>query len=177
MELWRAADPKRRQAQMDAAIPFKDLAKGKHTHAAYEEVMFRVGITDKIAWREGVQRCECGAVRAAHINRAGEVDEFVPWTLSGYLMDYRYDTDKLNGPMTDQELAECDDCELEAVDGRWDAPMTFSDVLALCEPAHKWTKEEADELSESEGDCYVEVLTDSCASDAKSRLEAGEAAS
>ena len=32
-ELWRAADPKRRQAQMDAAIPFKDLAKGKHNHA------------------------------------------------------------------------------------------------------------------------------------------------
>ena len=35
--------------------------------------------------------------------------------------------------MTDQELAEYDDCELEVLDDRWAAPMTFSDVKHLYE--------------------------------------------
>ena len=103
-ELWRAADPKRLQKQIKAAIPFKDL-KPKHTHGVDVEVMFLAGIANKIGYKEGVQRCECGAVRAANINRAGEVNEFFPWTLSGYLVDYLVEWTELDGPMTEQELA------------------------------------------------------------------------
>ena len=164
-DLWREADPKRLQAQIKAAIPFKDL-KVKHTHAALTEVIFRVGMTNAIANREGVQRCECGAVRAAIIlNRAGETDEFFPWTLSGHLVDYLFECTKLIGPLTDQELAEYDDCELEALDGRWADPMTFSEVRALYETAPKMSEERAKEMrgwgmSALVGDCLVEVPSD-----------------
>ena len=141
-DLWRAADSKRLQKQIKAAVPFKDL-KPKHTHAALKEVMFQVGIENAISMRDGVQRCECGAVRAANINRAGEVAESFPWTLSGYLVDYRVEGYQLHGPMTAQELAEYDDCELDLLTGRWAAPMTFSDVRGLCETAPKMSQEEA----------------------------------
>ena len=158
--MWRAADPKRLQAQIKAAVPFK--ARGvKHTHAAFDEAMFRVMIENAITSREGVQRCECGAARVANINRAGEVAEYFPWTLSGYLVDYLFECDKLHGPKTAQELAEYDDCELDLLTGRWADPMTFSDVRALCETAHKLTKEEASRFSSStEGDCHVDVPAD-----------------
>ena len=158
-DLWRAADPKRLQAQIKAAIPFKDL-KGKHTHAACEEVIFRVGIMDAIAWREGVQRCECGAVRSAFIQRDSKQDLMHPWTLSGYLVDYLVECTELCGPMTDEELADDDDDLYEAIDGRWAKPMTFSEVRALYETAHKMTKEEAAGFSSTEGDCHVTVPAD-----------------
>ena len=57
-DIWRAADRKRLQTQIAAAKPFK---KGNHTHAAREEVIFRIGVENKIGYKEGVQRCECGA--------------------------------------------------------------------------------------------------------------------
>ena len=54
-------------------MPFK--ARGvEHTHAAFERGDVLVaGIENKIGFKEGVQRCECGAARVANINRAGEV--------------------------------------------------------------------------------------------------------
>ena len=105
-DLWRAADRTRLQAQIKAAIPFKDRGV-EHTHAARDEAIFRVGVRNKIGFKEGVQRCACGSVRAAIIDRAGEATELSPWTLSGYTDD------------------------AEALDGRWAAPMTFSDVKHL----------------------------------------------
>ena len=131
-ELWRAADLKRLQKQIKAAIPFKDL-KPKHTHTSLDEVMVRIGIENKIGFKEGVQRCECGAARAAAINRTGEADEYCSWTLSGYLVDYLVEWTELHGPKTDQELAEYDDCELKLLTGRWAEPMTFSEVQVLYE--------------------------------------------
>ena len=44
-DLWRAADPKRLQAQIKAAIPFKDL-KGKHAHTVLDEAALRIGVDD-----------------------------------------------------------------------------------------------------------------------------------
>ena len=154
-ELWREADPERLQAQIKAAIPFKDL-KVKHTHAACEEVILRVGIQNATAFKDGVQRCECGAARQAFILRDGKPDED-PWTLSGYLVDYLIDCTTMIGPVPEQELAEDDDDEFEALDGRWAKPMTFSEVRVLYETAHKMTKE--DECW-SVGDCNVELPAD-----------------
>ena len=135
-DLWRAADPKRLQAQIKAAVPFKAKG-GEHTHAAFNEVIFRIGIENKIGFKEGVQRCECGAARAAGIDRAGDTTFESPWTLSGYLVDYLAEDFDLCGPMTDQEMAEADDTDagdiFKALDGRWAAPMTFSDVKHLYE--------------------------------------------
>ena len=140
--------------------------------------MFLAGIANKIGYKEGVQRCECGAVRAANINRAGEVYECFPWTLSGYLVDYLVEWTELHGPMTEQELAESytragdsadsapsDQC-IELLTGRWAAPMTFSDVRGLCETAPKMSQEEVDETPTwdedppSVGDCGVDVPVD-----------------
>ena len=160
-DMWRAADPKRLQTQIKAAVPFKDLAKGEHTHAALDEAIFRVGIFEAIEFKDGVQRCECGAVRAAVVNRAGEVKELSQWALSGYLVDYLVECSDLCGPLTDQELAEEDDDILfEALDGRWADPMTFADGRALYETAHKMTKEEASRFLSTEGDCQVEKKSD-----------------
>ena len=117
--------------------------------------------------KEGVQRCDCGAARSATIDRAGEPTSAEPWTLSGYLVDYLVAMTELDGPMTEQELADerqnlqdGDDGDLELLTGRWAAPMTFSDVRALCETAHKMTKEEASRRDETEGDCLVQVPAD-----------------
>ena len=62
--------------------------------------------------------------------------------------------------MTEQELAEYDDCELDLLTGRWAAPMTFSDVRGLCETAPKMSKEEASRFSATVGDCHVDVPAD-----------------
>ena len=162
-DLWRAADLTRLQAQFNAAMPYDNFKRGQHTHGVDVEVIFRVGIMNAIAWREGVQRCECGAVRSAMIFRDSKEDSLHPWALSGYLVDYLVECTDLCGPMTDQELAEADvndDDLFEALDGRWAAPMTFSDVRALCETAHKMTKEEASRFSSTEGDCQVDVPAD-----------------
>ena len=56
-----------------------------------------------------------------------------------------------------QNLQDGNDGDLELLTGRWAAPMTFSDVRALCETAHKMTKEEASRRDETEGDCLVQV--------------------
>ena len=175
-DLWRAADRNRLQAQIKAAVPFK--ARGvDHTHASFVEVMFLAGIENKIGFKEGVQRCECGAVRVANINRAGEANEFFPWTLSGYLVDYLVEWTELHGPKTDQELARSwvragesagDDPKGECIElltGRWAAPMTFSDVRALCETAPKMSQEEAEkfcrvDMPSSAGDCAVDMPAD-----------------
>ena len=155
-ELWRAADPKRLQAQIKAAIPFKDL-KVKHTHAACEEVILRVGIQNATAFKDGVQRCECGAARQAFILRDGKPDEDHPWTLSGHLVDYLVNCLTLEGPLTDQELGEGDEDDLEALGGLWADPMTFSEVRVLYETAHKMTKDEVEWSWEAVGNCNVEL--------------------
>ena len=93
-DIWRAADRKRLQTQIAAAKPFK---KGNHTHAAREEVIFRIGVENKIGYKEGVQRCECGAARSAIVDRAGVVTIASPWVLSGYLVDYLVAYDTLEG--------------------------------------------------------------------------------
>ena len=132
-DIWRAADRKRLQTQIAAAKPFK---KGNHTHAAREEVIFRIGVENKIGYKEGVQRCECGAARSAIVDRAGVVTIASPWVLSGYLVDYLVAYDTLEGPMTDAELSEFNGPRLddaEALAGRWAAPMTFSEVKHLYE--------------------------------------------
>ena len=165
-DLWRAANPKRLQAQIKAAKPFKDL-KVKHTHGAYEEVIFRVGISNAIAFKEGVQRCECGAARQATILRDGKPDKDHPWTLSGYVVDYLVECTVLEGPLTDQEMAEADDTDdksmFEALDGRyggWAKPMTFSEVRVLYETAPKMSKEDVKESNwrdDAAGDCQVDL--------------------
>ena len=99
-DLWRAADRTRLQAQIKAAIPFKDRGV-EHTHAARDEAIFRVGVRNKIGFKEGVQRCACGSVRAAIIDRAGRATrvsvaaphECRPWT--EHSADARADGDRL----------------------------------------------------------------------------------
>ena len=91
--LWRAADPKRLQAQIKAAIPFKDLKKGKHAHTVLDEAALRIGIEDdertgKKGYKSVVQRCECGAVRPVDIDIYGDLTYQEPWILAGYLADY-----------------------------------------------------------------------------------------
>ena len=47
----------------------------------------------------------------------GRLDEFLPWTLSGYLVDYLVEWTELHGPKTDQELARvCTTANLEALE-------------------------------------------------------------
>ena len=92
-DLWRAADPKRLQAQIKAAIPFKDLKKGKHAHTVLDEAALRIGIEDdertgKKGYKSVVQRCECGAVRPVDIDIYGDLTYQEPWILAGYLADY-----------------------------------------------------------------------------------------
>ena len=168
-DLWRAADPKRLQAQIKAAkIVRKRLEQGgeKHTHESNDEIILRVGIVNTIPGKEGVQRCECGAARCAWVQLDGKVDEFQPWTLCGYLVDYLEECTDLVGPQTDQELAEAEpDGLLEALT-RWAVPISFSeDVRALCETAPKKSPEEAAEHATSgmpwvAGDCWVQVPAD-----------------
>ena len=135
-DMWREADPKRLQTQIKAAVPFKDLAKGEHTHAALNDAICRVGVEDQIPNKEGVQRCVCGAVRVAIVNRAGEVNELSQWALSGYLVDYLVVCLDLYGPMTADELSGYNWPELdiaEALTDRWANPMTFSEAAHLYE--------------------------------------------
>ena len=133
-DLWRAADPKRLQAQMNAAKPFKDL-KEKHTHQPHDEAAFRVGVENCIGYKEVVQRCACGAVRSAIVDRGGGVAVPNPWVLSGYLVDYLVQFEELHGPLTDAEIAEHREKNetVEALAGRWTVPMTFSEVKHLYE--------------------------------------------
>ncbi len=146
-DLWRAADPKRLQAQMNAAKPFKDL-KVKHVHLVQDEAAFRVGVEHKIGYKDVVQRCGCGAVRQAVVDRAGAVAvPENPWVLSGYLVDYLVDLNELHGPMTDAEKAYYreGDADVEALAGRWSVPMTFSEVKHLYETLPKAPKEWGDD--------------------------------
>ena len=59
-------------------------------------------------------------------------------------------------------MGEC----VELLTGRWAAPMTFSDVRALCETAPKMSQEEVDETPTwgsdppSVGDCGAAVPAD-----------------
>ena len=134
-DLWRAADPKRLQQQIKTAKVVKER-KGKHTHAALEEAAFRVGVENKIGYREVVQRCECGAARSAIVDRAVGVNNPKPWILAGYLVDYLVGLTELHGPMTDAELSEYNGPGLEdaeALAGRWSAPMTFGEAQHLLE--------------------------------------------
>ena len=157
--LWRAADPKRLQTQIKAAKAVRERG-GKHTHEADEEKVLRVGIVDAFQFKDSVQRCECGAVRKACSFPAGEEDLMGPWTLSGYLVDYEYGCDTLEGPKTDQEVADDGDELVALTTRRWAAPMTFSDGRALYETAHKMTKEEASRFFSKEGDCQVSLPAD-----------------
>ena len=165
-DLWRAADPKRLQAQIKAAkIVRKRIEQGgeKHTHEANEEKILRVGIFETFAGKDGVQRCECGAARAAWVHGDGKASEFQPWTLCGYLVDYLLECSALVGPQTDQELAEAEaDGLLEALTTRrWAVPMTVSEaVRELCETAPKMNKEEAKRCFQAVGDCMVDVPAD-----------------
>ena len=124
-DLWRAADPKRLQTQIKAAKAVRERG-GKHTHEADEEKVLRVGIVDAIQFKDSVQRCECGAVRSACSSPAGEEGSTGPWTLSGYLVDYEYGCDTLEGPKTDQEVADDGDDLVALTTRRWAAPMTFA---------------------------------------------------
>ena len=134
-DLWRAADPTRLQAQIKAAVPFKT---GTHTHAAVDEALFRVGLLNKIAYKEVVQRCACGAARWVYVDRNGTHGDCDPrpWMLSGYLVDYLVACTDLHGPMTADDLSEYNgpknDCA-ELITGRWTAPVTFSEVKHLFE--------------------------------------------
>ena len=111
---------------------------------------------------------ECSAVSVARYARrrsTGTVTGImrIPGTLSGYLVDYLEECTDLVGPMTAEEWAYADDTDeglFEPLDGRWAEPMTFSDVQALCEPAHRMTKEEATRFSATVGDCHVDVPAD-----------------
>ena len=134
---WRAADSKRLQVQIKAAEPFK---KGTHVHSLLDEAVIRIGIENKMGYKEGVQRCRCGAARVVRVIPSGTVDVFQPWVLSGYLVDYLVALDTLHGPMTDAELSEYNGPDLddaEALAGRWSEPMTFSEVRHLYETLPK----------------------------------------
>ena len=134
-DLWRAADPKRLQVQIKAAKAVRERG-GKHTHAAdVEEAIFRVGVMDQTGYKEGVERCECGAARSVVIKLDRTADDHLSaWTLSGYLVDYLVAFSDLYGPMTADELSGYngpDDDPAESLVGRWRAPMTWEEVSHL----------------------------------------------
>ena len=154
-DLWRAADPKRLQAQIKAAKPFKDLnGKHKHTHEVDVEVALRIGIEDderkgKTGYKSVVQRCECGAVRPVDIDIYGDLTGKEQWILAGYLVDYLVDFTTFIGPMTAAELSECnndpDDAPAESLVGRWRDPMTWEEVSHLYKALPKsagWSDDE-----------------------------------
>ena len=136
-DLWRAADPKRLQTQITAAKIVRARVEqrgGKHTHEAAEEAIFRVGVGEQGAYKEGVQRCECGAARAAVVDVDGTVEGLSPWTLAGHLVDYLVALDTCAGPMTAEELSGHngpDDDPAESLVGRWREPVTFAAVEGL----------------------------------------------
>ena len=138
-DLWRAADPKRLQTQIKAAIPFKDLKKGKHAHTVLDEAALRIGIEDderkgKKGCKSVVQRCECGAVRPVDIDIYGDLTYQEPWILAGYLADYLVGFETFAGPMTAAELSGYngpDDDPAESLAGRWRDPMTWEEVSHL----------------------------------------------
>ena len=132
-DLWRAADPKRLQVQIKAAKAVRERG-GKHTHAADVEAIFRVGVMDQTGFKEGVERCECGAARSSVIKVDGTADDLSAWMLSGYLVDYLVALSDLYGPMTADELSGHngpDDDPAESLAGRWRAPMTWEEVSHL----------------------------------------------
>ena len=97
-ELWRAADPKRLQAQIKAAkiVRARIEQRGeKHTHAVDVEAVTVVGNgldDDPGVWKSCVQRCTCGAARAVLVNNAGVSDESLyeceGWKLVGHIVNY-----------------------------------------------------------------------------------------
>ena len=122
-EAWRAADPKRVQAQIKAALPFKDL-KGQHTHAAVEETHPQeFGIHCAMSYKACSQRCACGAMRYAFVTRAGPIagERENTWLLTGHIFECL----------------------------KWAAPMPFSEVKARADAAEA---EEGDAAEAEEGD-------------------------
>ena len=107
-ELWRAADSKRLQVQIKAAVPFKDLAKGEHVHVGTEESVWKISKRDAMISKGCSQRCVCGAWRSTYLTRSGPLgsDEDNTWRFSGHVVD-------LPRP--------------------WSAPMSFSEAAHLYE--------------------------------------------
>ena len=89
---------------------------------------------DQTGFKEGVERCECGAARSSVIKVDGTADDLSAWMLSGYLVDYLVALSDLYGPMTADELSGHngpDDDPAESLAGRWRAPMTWEEVSHL----------------------------------------------
>ena len=127
-ELWLHAPDVAVQAQISAAVQFRDGHRwARHTHKAVEEVVVSVGVERIGRWKTVVQRCECGAARFVTIDRDGLLSEYVPWTLCGlvaaFVTDEAFFLDR-----PPPSLA----CEPVALEG-WREPLTWSDVDILHE--------------------------------------------
>ena len=148
-ELWRAADPKRLQAQIKAAIPFKDL-KVKHTHAACEEAVMLVWNDendDLGASKHCVQRCICGAARSVYISEVAGVANLGlshlhdGWKLHGHIVNYEIYSSDLAVTVSDEVQKDHDTGEDRIVDltGRWrDRQMPMSTVAAMIQSLPKY---------------------------------------
>ena len=127
-ELWHTAPDVAVQAQISAAVRFRDGHRwSRHAHRSDEEVLVSVGMDYHRPWKTVVQRCECGAVRFATLDRNGVVSEYVPWTLCGFVA--RFVTDE--GFYVDRPpptLA----CEAIALED-WAEPLHSSDIEILRE--------------------------------------------
>lgn len=136
--LWLKAPNAAVQAQIAAAVRYRDGLKWhRHDHRAEEEIPVSAGVDRQIRWKTVVQRCECGAVRFATIDRDGLVSEYVQWTLCGLVADYVTD-EAFYIERPPPSLA----CEPVALDD-WQQPLTWSDVDILVE---KSGGEEAERL-------------------------------
>lgn len=127
-ELWHHAPDVAVQAQISAAVQFRDGHRwARHIHKAVEEVVVSVGVERPGRWKTVVQRCKCGAARFVTVDRAGLVSEYVPWTLCGlvaaFVTDEAFFVDR-----PPPSLA----CEPVALEG-WQEPLTWSDVDILHE--------------------------------------------
>ena len=145
-DLWRAADPKCLQAQIKAAIPFKDL-KVKHTHRVDVEAVTIVWNDEDDglgASKSCIQRCICGAARSVSVSNVGGVcDRFDGgWKLLGHIVNYDiYSSELLAVTVSDEEQTDHDtgaDRIIELTD-RWRArQMPMSYVAALVQSLPKY---------------------------------------
>ena len=126
--LWLKAPDAAVQAQIAAAVRYRDGLKWhRHDHRAEEEILVSAGVDRRVRWKTVVQRCECGAVHFATVDRAGLVSEYVHWTLCGLVAGYVTD-EAFYIERPPPSLA----CEPVVLDG-WQQPLTWSDVDILVE--------------------------------------------
>ena len=145
-DLWRAADPKRLQVQIKAAVPFKDL-KGKHTHGVDKEAVTLVWNDEDDglgAMKSCIQLCICGAARSVMISKSEGVyggDQSKQWTLVGHIVNYDTYASDLVVTISDELQEEHDtgkDRIIELTE-RWRArQMPMSYVAALCQSLPKY---------------------------------------